>query len=118
MFDPSELVSNGIPLLVLVFGLVEFFKTLFALEGKRVTVLSALMGAALLVAFELRTVLPEPYGQIYDIAIKSLTFGLAASGYYKFTTARLPKTEYPSITGQPEFVFRDPTVKEPNERPQ
>lgn len=95
MFDPSELVSNGVQLMILVFGLVEFFKTLFDMKGKKVTVLSALMGAVLLVAFELRSVLPEPYGQVYDIAVKSIAFGLSASGYYKFTAARLPKSDAP-----------------------
>jgi hypothetical protein len=93
MFDPNEILSNGIPLLVLVFGLVEFFKALFKLEGQQVTVLSALMGAVVLVAFELRAIVPEPYGQVFDITIKSLAFGLAASGYYKFTAQRLPKVE-------------------------
>ena len=93
MFDPNEILSNGVPLLVLVFGLVEFFKSLFELEGKKVTVLSACMGALVLVAFELRGIVPEPYGQVFDIVIKSITFGLAASGYYKFSAQRLPKAE-------------------------
>ena len=93
MFDPQEILSNGIPLLVLVFGLVEFFKALFKMEGTKVTVMAAVMGAVLLTLFELRAVLAEPYGQVFDIAIKSITFGLAASGYYKFTATRLPKQE-------------------------
>ena len=93
MFDPNEILSNGVPLLVLVFGLVEFFKALFKMEGQQVTVLSALMGAVILVAFELRGIVPEPYGQVFDIFIKSITFGLAASGFYKFSAQRLPKVE-------------------------
>ena len=38
MFDPTSLIVAGVPLMALVFGLVEFLKSVFSLEGKTVTV--------------------------------------------------------------------------------
>lgn len=90
MFDPNSFVVGGVQLIVIVFGLVEFIKVNLDLSGKKVTVLAACMGMALAVLFELQTIIPAPYSQIYEIIIKSVTFGLAASGYYKFVDARLP----------------------------
>lgn len=91
MFDPSKFVVSGISLLAVVFGLVEFIKTNFHLEGKKVTVLAAGLGVVLAVLYQLQTVLPAPYSQVYEIVIVSVTFGLSASGYYKFINSRLPR---------------------------
>ena len=90
MFDPEQVFFNGIQLLAVIFGLVEFCKSIFAMQGKAVTVLSALMGAILMVAFQLVCILPDVYAQVLDIALKSIVFGLAASGFYKFANNRLP----------------------------
>lgn len=91
MFDPESFVVGGVQLIVLVFGLVEFAKAAFNMQGKSVTVLAALMGAILMIAYQLQTLLPMPYAQMYEITVTSLAFGLSASGYYKFVSARLPQ---------------------------
>jgi hypothetical protein len=82
---------GGVALIPLIFGLVEFFKSLFNLDGKKVTVLSAVMGAVLFALYQLQGVLPEPYSQIYVAVVGSLAFGLSASGFYKFVSARTTK---------------------------
>jgi len=85
-FEPSQIVVAGVPLLILVFGLVEFVKSLFNISGKPVTVLSFVLAAVMggLYVFEV------PYlTQIVMI----LSTGLAASGFYKFVSARVVKTE-------------------------
>lgn len=94
-FDPQSFVVGGVSLIALVFGLTEFFKDLFNLSGKRVTVLAAIMGAVVLVAYQLIGIVPEPYGQVAQIFFTSLAFGLSASGFYKFGAARLPKLSDP-----------------------
>ena len=93
MFDPSSFVVGGVTLIAVVFGLVEFLKNALNWEGKKVTVLAAVLGAALMVLFQLQTVLPAPYGEIYEMFVVSITFGLSAAGYYKFVNARAPKVE-------------------------
>jgi hypothetical protein len=90
MFDPEIFEIGGVVLLVLCFGLVQFLKELFNLEGKPVTALSAVLGVVLMVAFQLIDLLPPAYEQVVRIAVISLAFGLAASGYYKFINARAP----------------------------
>ena len=90
MFDPESFTVAGVTLIVMVFGLVEFFKDLFNLEGKKVTVLAALMGALVMVLYQLITVVPAPYEQVIQIVFVSVSFGLSASGYYKFVNKRAP----------------------------
>ena len=40
MFDAYELAFGGIQLIALVFGLTQFIKEAFSMEGKKVTLLS------------------------------------------------------------------------------
>ena len=91
MFDPGSAVVGGVEVIVLVFGLVEFFKSLLNLQGKTVTVLAAVMGMVLFVAYRLIGLIPAPYELVVEIVFQSLAFGLAASGFYKFAAARLPQ---------------------------
>lgn len=88
MFDPNSYVVGGVTLIAVVFGLVEWLKHVLGWEGKKVTVLAAMLGAALMVLFQLQNILPAPYGQVYEMFVVSITFGLSASGYYKFIDAR------------------------------
>ena len=90
-FDPSTYVVGGVSLLAVVFGLVEFLKNALGWDGKRVTVLAAGLGILLMVTYQLQAFLPAPYADIYKMVIISVTFGLSASGYYKFVAARLPR---------------------------
>jgi prepilin signal peptidase PulO-like enzyme (type II secretory pathway) len=76
-----------------VFGLTQFVKELLGWSGQKVTVLAALMGALVMVSFQLIGIVPDPYGQVVEIFYASVAFGLSASGYYKFIAERLPKKE-------------------------
>lgn len=91
MFDPNSFVVGGITLIAVVFGLVEFLKNALGWEGKKVTVLAAGLGALLMGLYQLQSVLPAPYAQVYEMVVVSITFGLSASGYYKFIDARTTK---------------------------
>ena len=93
MFDPSSFTVNSVSLIALVFGLVEFCKAFFGISGKWVTGLAAVMGLIVMVAYQLVGVVADPYGQILEIVVVSVAFGLSASGFYKFTSARLPKRD-------------------------
>ena len=92
-FDPNTYVVGGISLMALVFGLVEWLKNALGWEGKRVTVLAAALGVLLMVTYQLQELIPAPYSDIYEMIVVSVTFGLAASGYYKFVSARLPERQ-------------------------
>jgi len=95
MFDAAEIVAFGIPLLFLVFGLVEFFKDLFGLEGKKVTLLAMSTGILVYVPVQLIGLLAAPYEQILSVVYGSIAFGLSASGYYKFAAKRVTKLKLP-----------------------
>ncbi len=86
MFDPTTFAVGGVQLIALVFGLVQFIKENAGMEGKKVTLLAAGLGAAIMVIYQLIGIVPEPYGQIVEIVFNSSAFGLSASGYYKFFT--------------------------------
>ena len=90
MFDPNEFLVNGIPLIVMVFGLTQFLKEMFDWDGKKVTLLAASLGAIVMIAYQLIGIIPEPYEQVITIVFTSITFGMAASGYYKFAAKSRP----------------------------
>lgn len=89
-FDPQAFSVGGVALIAVVFGLVEFIKNLVPIEGKAVTALSMGMGILVMIVYQLIGIVPEPYGQVVEIVIMSVTFGLTASGYYKFATRNEP----------------------------
>lgn len=91
MFDPNSLVLNGVGLLVLVFGLVEFLKSVFSLSGRIVTVLSFILGVVLALVYLAVPLLPDLYQTIVSFAVTALVAGLAASGFYKFQAARIAR---------------------------
>jgi len=91
MFDPEAFAVGGIQLIALVFGLTQFIKELLGWSGQKVTILSASLGAIVMVCYQLIGILPTPYEQVIHIIFSSVAFGMAASGYYKFTSERLPE---------------------------
>ena len=93
MFDPNIYMFQGISLMAMVFGLVEFIKDMANLSGKVVTILSAGLGALIMLLYQLAEILPDPYSAVFKIAYLSIAFGLSASGYYKFLSARVPKQD-------------------------
>lgn len=93
MFDPGGIVFAGVSLIALVFGLTEFLKVQFSLEGKAVTWLAAIIGLVVITAYKLIPLIPGLYGQILEIIFTGLAFAMAASGFYKFTAPRLPERQ-------------------------
>lgn len=94
-FDPTIFAVGGISVIAVVFGLTEFIKDLLSWEGKKVTALASCLGALMMVLYQLQSFLPEPYGKIYLTVMMSLTFGMSASGYYKYGTASRKKSREP-----------------------
>jgi hypothetical protein len=92
MFDPTTLIVAGVPLMALVFGLVEFLKDVFSLEGKKVTILSGALGLVLSVPYQLSQAVPVDFAGWFSVGVIGLAFGLAASGFYKFVAARTTKS--------------------------
>jgi hypothetical protein len=87
----ENLIVSGVPLLVIVFGLVEFAKKLGA-QGNTLTVVSAVIGLVLGVAFKLSEMYPA-FALWFQVVVFGLAIGLAACGLYDFMNARLPKAQ-------------------------
>lgn len=85
----KELVTSALFLVPIVFGLVEFLKAAFELEGKSVTWCSfgvgIVFGALTFAAY----LLPD-WGQYVAGGVFVVSLGLVASGFYKFVDARIP----------------------------
>ncbi len=93
MIDFENLLVGGIPLLFVVFGLVEMIKSL-GLSGRILTIVSLLLGAAFGVAYQIATGgLPATFAGWSLVVFFGLAIGLVASGFYKFANDRFPKIE-------------------------
>jgi hypothetical protein len=91
MNDFTSLLVGGIPLMVVIFGLVEFSKSL-GLAGKILTIFSMLLGVAFGVAYQIAiSGAPASFAAWFTIVIYGLALGLVASGFYDFADSRLPK---------------------------
>lgn len=86
MFEIDSFAIGGVSLIALVFGLTEFLKEMLGWSGKKVTALAASIGFLAMVVLEGLKYIQEPYSGIVTGIVASLAFGLAASGFYKFTT--------------------------------
>ena len=62
------------------------------MKGRQVTLLAMGMGILVFVPVQLIGLLAAPYELVLSIIYGSLTFGLSASGYYKFAAKRIPET--------------------------
>jgi hypothetical protein len=91
MTDFSTLLVAGIPLVLVVFGLVEFSKSM-GLQGKGLTIFSLLLGLLLGIAFKIsESGIPSGFAGWFAVVIFGLALGLVASGFYDFAKTRLPK---------------------------
>ena len=91
MFDFSTLLVNGIPLAIVVFGLVEFIKSL-GLKGNWLTICSLLLGLALGFGYQVSvTGVPVDFSGWFSAGIFGLSLGLVASGFYNFANKRWPE---------------------------
>ena len=91
-FEPQAVAIGGVLLLPLVFGLVEFIKSVFGLEGKAVTILSFAVGFLGMCVVQFAEMYPG-FGQWAVFVVLALTMGMSASGFYKFVDARTTKEE-------------------------
>lgn len=89
-FEPGTVAIGGVLLLPLVFGLVEFIKSAFNMDGKAVTILSFFLGFAAMCVVQCAEMYPE-FGKWAVFVTLALTMGLSASGFYKFVDARTSK---------------------------
>jgi len=89
MEDFSILLIGGVPLIAVIFGLVEFIKV-FGLKGKWLTVVSLLLGLALGIAYQLSLGLPVDYAGWLAVVFFGLALGLTTSGLYDFLNSRYP----------------------------
>ncbi len=87
----NELLVNGIPLVTVIMGLVEFSKKL-GLHGKALTALSMILGVVIGIAYHIaQSGTPQDFTAWFNTAIFGLVLGLTASGVYDLIDARFPK---------------------------
>lgn len=87
-----EFVFAGIPLIVIIFALVEEIKA-YGVSGKILRVISLLIGFCLAVGMQLISGLPIDVGGWVTIAMVGVIYGLTASGAYDFLNSRIRKIE-------------------------
>ena len=87
----NTLLIGGVPLMVVIFGLIEFSKSL-GLAGKKLTVGSLLLGLAFGIAYQIATNgMPAGFAGWFVVVVYGLALGLVTSGFYDFVDGRLPK---------------------------
>jgi len=90
MYDFSVLLVDGIPLVLVIFGLVEFVKSL-GLSGKVLTVVSLVLGLLVGFAYRFTIITPQTFADWFSAIVFGLALGLTASGIYDFVNGRFPK---------------------------
>jgi len=90
MQDFSSLLIGGIPLIAVIFGLVEFLKV-FGLKGRILTVVSLLLGVVFGIIYKLSLALPFDFASWLAVIVFGLAIGLTTSGIYDFLNVRFPK---------------------------
>lgn len=90
MFDFSALLVNGIPLIIVIFALVEMIKS-FGLKGNWLTLCSMILGIIFGSAYQISyTGMPFDFASWFSLVIFGLTLGLVTSGFYKWSDDRFP----------------------------
>lgn len=91
MAELTQLFVGGIPLIVVIFGLVEFSKSI-GLSGKVLTIVSLVLGLAFGIAFKIaENGLPLGFAGWFVVVVFGLALGLITSGFYDFADKRMPK---------------------------
>lgn len=86
----AALVVGSIPLVVVIFGLVEFSKSL-GLAGKKLTVFSLVLGLVFGIAYQISMAgIPAGFAGWFAVVVFGLALGLVTSGFYDFANNRLP----------------------------
>jgi hypothetical protein len=87
----DTLLVGSVPLMIVVFGLVEMIKSL-GIQGRTLTIISMLLGLAFGMAYQLAKIgVPAGFAGWFEIIVFGLVIGLVASGFYKFAADRFPK---------------------------
>lgn len=90
MSDLTQLLVGGTPLLLVIFGLIEFIKSL-GLKGRWLTITSLLLGIAFGVAYRFSlNGIPVGFAAWFVVIIFGLALGLITSGFYDFANKRFP----------------------------
>jgi hypothetical protein len=93
--NPDTLLVGSIPIILVIFGLVEFSKS-FGLSGRWLTALSLLIGLLFGFGFKIYSAgIPVGFGGWFEAVIFGLALGLVASGFYDFANARWAKLNKP-----------------------
>ena len=86
----DTLLVSGVPLMIVIFGLVEFSKSL-GVAGRWLTVLSLLLGFLFGLAYQLATGgFPAEFAGWFGVIVFGLALGLVTSGFYDFVNSRIP----------------------------
>ena len=119
-----DILVNGVNLLLVIMGLVEFLKRL-GVTGKWSILASMIIGLLLGIGYQISAKPPAGFGDWFGAVIFGLGLGLSASGVYDFVTARAPRIQsvaradrideapmtQPPVS--PPFVESAPTAQEP-----
>lgn len=79
--DFSNAIVAGVPLVLIVLGLVEWFKQL-GLQGKAIRVVSLAIGLVFGVAYQCSISVPVGFAEWFAAVAYGLGLGLVASGIY------------------------------------
>jgi len=86
----SSLLIGGIPLIAVIFGLVEFLKV-FGLKGRILTLASLLLGVVFGILYKLSLAMPLDFASWLAVIVFGLALGLTTSGIYDFLDDHFPK---------------------------
>ena len=76
-----DAIVAGLPLVLVVLGLVEWVKRL-GLQGRAVVIVSMAIGLALGLAYQVSIALPIDFAGWFGAAVYGIGLGLVASGIY------------------------------------
>jgi len=91
MTDFTQLLVGGVPLLFVIFGLVEFIKSL-GLTGRWLTISSISLGICFGILYRIAMDgLPMGFSAWFIVCFFGLALGLITSGFYDFANKRFPE---------------------------
>ena len=79
--DFSDAIVNGVPLVFVIAGLVQFAKK-FNLKGEACTALSLVLGVVLGIAYQLQAGLPADFAGWFGAVVYGLALGITTAGLY------------------------------------
>jgi hypothetical protein len=88
-FPVGSLLIGGIPLIAVIFGLVEFLKV-FGLKGRILTLASLLLGVVFGILYKLSLAMPLDFASWLAVIVFGLALGLTTSGIYDFLDDHFP----------------------------